>query len=170
MLTFDREVSDPRDVLRDPLEDFLASFGQDEVAAVQADEHFRFFSGHREDKDRSARVWLGERLLSREIARRRLETIREDRCAPRPRPYDLPVLEDLPAGDDHLVPLSAFTFDGSRLIRHEFAFSVLSTTGSPNSTHWLLAAIYEQGLADQARVRLDPFLYGPAATYPATGG
>src|SRR5687767_12097422 len=107
MLTFAREASDPQDVLRDWLEEFLASFGSDEVAAVQSDEHFRFFSGHREDKDWAARVCLGERLLSKEIARRRLETIRNDRRAQRPRPYDLPALEDLPVRDDNLVPLSA---------------------------------------------------------------
>ena len=44
MLTFDREVSDPPDLLRDPLEEFLASFGPDEVRAVQSDNTFRFFS------------------------------------------------------------------------------------------------------------------------------
>jgi hypothetical protein len=76
-------------------------------------------------------------------------------------------LEDLELGDDHLVPLSAFSFDGARLVRNEFAFLVLPTTGSPNSTYWLLAAIYDQRLAKRTRVRLDPFLFGPAATYPA---
>lgn len=167
MLTFDREVSDPHDALREPLEAFLASFGADDVAAVQAQTDFHFFSGHRPDKDRAARVWLGERFLATEIARCRLEAIREDSHAARPRPYELSALEDLPVGDDHLVPLSAFSFDGARLLRNEFAFLVLPTTGSPNSTHWLLSAIYEQGLANQTRVRLDPFLCGPAATYPA---
>jgi hypothetical protein len=66
-----------------------------------------------------------------------------------------------------LVPLSAFSFDGARLVRNDFAFSVLPTTGSPNSIYWLVATIYEQGLADRTRVRLDPFLFGPAPTYPA---
>jgi hypothetical protein len=167
MLTFGREVSDPRDALREPLEAFLSGFHTEDVAAAQASREFQFFAGHQPDMDRAARVWLGERLLGTEIARRRLAAIREDLGCARPRPYALPALEDLDISDDHLVPLSAFGFDGARLIRNEFAFLVLPTTGSPNSTYWLLAAIYDQGLADRTRVRLDPFLFGPAAIYPA---
>lgn len=167
MLTFAREASDSRDALREPLEAFLSGFTRDDVSEAQASSEFQFFAGHQPDKDRAARVWLGERLLGTEIARRRLEAIREDSSRLRPRPYALPALEDLELGDDHLVPLSAFSFDGARLVRNEFAFLVLPTTGSPNSTYWLLAAIYDQGLAERTRVRLDPFLFGPAATYPA---
>jgi hypothetical protein len=167
MLTFDREVSDPQEGLRESLESFITGFGADDVEAVQADSNFRFFAGHREDQDRAARVWLAERLLAREIARGRLETIREDRLSSRPRPYDLSALEDVPVDDDHLVPLSAFSFNGATLVRNDVAFMVLPTTGSPNSTHWLLAAIYEQGLAERASVRLDPYLWGPSATYPS---
>jgi hypothetical protein len=166
-LTFARETSDPRDDLREALEDFLSSFNRDEVSAAQASSDFQVFAGHQPDKDRAARVWLGERLLGTEIARRRLDAIRQDLEALRPRPYALPALEDLEIGTDHLVPLSAFSFDGARLVRKDFAFSVLPTTGSPNSIYWLVATIYEQGLANRTRVRLDPFLFGPAATYPA---
>ena len=167
MLTFAREASAPRESLREPLEAFLSGFTPDGVAEAQASSEFQCFAGHQPDKDRAARVWLGERFLSTEIARRRLEAIREDSSRVRPRPYALPALEDLEIDDDHLVPLSAFSFDGARLVRNEFAFLVLPTTGSPNSTYWLLAAIYDRALAERTRVRLDPFLFGPAATYPA---
>jgi hypothetical protein len=167
MLTFARETSDPHDDLGEELEAFLSGFSKGDVAAAQASGDFQFFAGHQPDKDRAARVWLGERLLGTEIARRRLDAIRQDVGSSRPRPYAVPALEDLEIGNDRLVPLSAFSFDGARLLRNEFAFSVLPTTGSPNSTYWLLAAIYDQGLADRTRVRLDPFLFGPAATFPA---
>jgi len=112
MLTFAREASDSREALREPLEAFLSGFTRDDVSEAQASSEFRFFAGHQPDKDRAARVWLGERLLGTEIARRRLDAIREDSSRLRPRPYALPALEDLELGDDHLVPLSAFSFDG----------------------------------------------------------
>lgn len=166
MLSFDLEASDPRDVLREPLETFLSSFSAEEVASVQASKDFQFFAGRRPDKDRAARVWLGERRLAIEIARRRLEVITQDLDCLRPRPYAAPALGDLQIDDHHLAPLAAFRFDGARLVRNEFAFLLLPTTGAPNSTYWLLATIYEQGLAPRTRVRLDPFLSGPVATFP----
>jgi hypothetical protein len=166
MLTFGREVSDPSEALRDSLEAFLSGFSSDDVAAAQANSEFQFFAGHDPDRDGAARIWLGERLLTSEIARQRLNTIREDQGKSRPRPYGLAALEDVQIDLDQLVPLSAFDFDGARLLRNEFASLMLATTGSPNSAYWLLAAIYDQELAGRTRVRLDPFLCGPAATFP----
>lgn len=43
---------------------------------------------------------------------------------------------------------------------------MLCTTGSPNSTYWLLQSCYSEGLREHARVRLDPFLHGPAQSFP----
>ena len=155
MLAFGREVSDPSDALRDSLEAFLSGFSSGDVAAAQANTEFQLFAGHDPDRDGAARIWLGERLLASKIARQRLDTIREDRGNARPRPYSLPALGDVQIGEDQLVPLSAFSFDGARLLRNEFAYLMLATTGSPNSAYWLLAALYEQGLASRTRVRLD---------------
>jgi hypothetical protein len=105
-------------------------------------------------------------MLWDEIPRRKLKLLCAERGAIRPRPYDLPALADLEPADDHLVPLSAFQFDGSRLIRNGYAFTVLTTTPSHNSTHWLLAAISSEGISDRTNVRLDPYLFGPEDTYP----
>ncbi len=85
----------------------------------------------------------------------------------RPQPYTVPALADLAIGDDNLVSLTDFTYDGSRLERSEYSFLLLATTGAPNSTYWLLLALYQTGIASHVRVRLDPFLFGPAATMPA---
>lgn len=119
------------------------------------------------DTDRAARVWIAERCLSNEIAQRKLVLVRSGARKRRPAPYDLSILADLPVDADHLVPLSAFQFDGSRLLRNGYAFSVLTTTSAPNSSYWLLCALYSEGLNTQASVRLDPFLFGPEDQFPA---
>lgn len=167
MLQLSRAASGPESAIREPLDRFLASFTSEEVAAARDDPQFRFFSSGQVDCDREARVWIAERRLLNEIPRRKLDVVREDRSSTRPRPYSVPALADLEVDSDHMVRLSAFAFDGARLTRNGQAFLVLTTTGSPNSTYWLLLAIYSQGLQDRTRVRLDPFLFGPEESFPA---
>jgi hypothetical protein len=167
MLQLPREAADSESPVREPLERFLAELLPDEVAAACADPHFQFFAAGQHDLDRRARVWIAERRLAVEIAVRKLEVVRSELSEARPRPYDLLAVADLDVDDDHLVPLSAFEFDGARLTRNGHAFTVLTTTGSPNSTYWLLRTIYDRGLSDRARVRLDPFLFGPQDSFAA---
>lgn len=167
VLTVAREVSDLVSPIRAQLEAFLSAFDSSDVAAARSDPQCQFVADRTVGADRAARAWLAERTLTFEIPRRRLQALRDDALVARPRPYGLPALEDLEIADDHLVSLSNFEFDGARLIRNGFAFLVLATTGSPNSTHWLLSAIYNHGLANRTRVRLDPFLCGPASAFPA---
>jgi hypothetical protein len=102
----------------------------------------------------------------RTIPRRRISFLKSQVSAKRPTPYDIIALSDILPDPEHLVPLSAFTFDGSRLCRNDYAFMALSTAGSPNSTYWLLNAIYEANVANRTRVRLDPLLWGRADTFP----
>jgi len=166
-LTVAHEVSNLASPIRVHLEAFLCAFDASDVAAAGSDPECQFIADRTVGPDRAARAWLAERTLTFEIPRRRLQVLRDDALAARPRPYGLPALEDLEIADDHLVSLLDFDFDGARLIRNGFAFLVLATTGSPNSTHWLLRAIYNQGLENRTRVRLDPFLYGPASAFPA---
>lgn len=148
------------------LESYLAALPRDAVATTLEDPQFRFFALRADDQDREARIWLAERALEIEIPRRRVSCLRSQAMTRRPTPYDIPALSDLPIDFEHLVPLSAFTFDGSRLCRYDYAFIALSTARSPNSTYWLLNAIYEARVADRTSVRLDPSLWGRADAFP----
>jgi hypothetical protein len=148
------------------LNSLLAEVPPSEVELVLADPQFQFFARPGDPK-RQARIWFIERLLMEEIPRRKLALLRAERRAVRPRPYNIPALADLEPDDDHLVPLSAFECDGARLLRNGYAFTILTTTPAPNSTHWLLGAIASEGVANSTSVRLDPYLFGPEESYPA---
>jgi hypothetical protein len=158
-------VDAPPALLRD-VNSFLEAIPKDEVLAVQKDDLFQHLCGTG-DTERAARIWIAERHLSKEIARQKLLIIRSDVHNPRPAPYDLPALAELPVDSDHLIPLSAFKFDGSRLLHNGYAFSALTTTPLPNSSYWLLAMLFSEGLSNQVSIRLDPFLCGPENTFPA---
>jgi hypothetical protein len=119
------------------------------------------------DPDRLARIWFAERFLIDHISERRLERIREAGESLLPAPYCTAALSDVSVDSEGLVRLPDFSFDGSRLIRNQFAFTVLSTTSFPNSTYWLLRALHSEGIADQCSVRLDPFLFGSVEAFPS---
>jgi hypothetical protein len=138
----------------------------EDVGAVREDRQFQSFTRRDTDADWAARCWYVERLLSLEIPRRKLEVLVAEKDAARPRPYNVPALADLRVDDEQLVPLSEFEFDGSRLLRNGHAFTILTTTPSPNSTYWLARALESEGIAGRTSVRLDPYLFGPAETFP----
>jgi hypothetical protein len=147
----------------------LDAIPKDEVLEVQRDAIFRHVGGRTPDADHAARIWIAERCLSEEISRRKLMIIRNEVQSPRPAPYDLPAIADVPVDADHLVPLSEFQYDGSRLLRNGYAFRALTTTSAPHSSYWLLATLFSENLASRASVRLDPFLFGPSNEFPDIG-
>jgi hypothetical protein len=149
------------------LESLLEAISGDEVLEIQKDAIFHHLHDGSVDVDRAARIWFAERLLSNTIAQRKLALVRSETRTRRPAPYRLPALADVSVDLDHLVPLSAFQFDGSRLLRNGYAFCVLTTTSAPNSTYWLLDALYSEKLNTRASIRLDPFLFGPEDQFPA---
>jgi hypothetical protein len=108
---------------------------------------------------------VAESLID-EISRQRLRLVREGDSVARPTPFCLSVWSDIEVGDDRLTKLSQFEFDGARLIHNQTAFTILTTTESPNATYWLLQILYSEGLARNASVRLDPFLWGAFGTFP----
>jgi hypothetical protein len=167
ILSVARHVTDPTSPIHAELNTFLSAIPKANVLKTCDDARFRFFAEGTSDRDRAARIWIAERLLADEIPRRKLRTLHQEVSLLRPRPYNLPALTDLEVDEDHLVALSEFEFDGARLLRDGYAFLIVTTTDSPNSTYWLLRAIYSEGLADRTRVRLDPFLLGPDTTFPA---
>ena len=117
--------------------------------------------------DRLARVWIAERLLIEESARRRLECL----CSPvshETAPYSLDCLQDIQVDDEGMVRLVNFAYNQATLARDRFSFTLCSTTDCPNSTYWLLRSFWEAGVADHVSVRLDPFLWGSSDSYPQT--
>ena len=167
MLTVDHAANSDDHPVHSALEGFLSSIEAAAVAETCDNSQFQFFASGKTNLDREARIWVAKWQLSRCITARRLEVVRHDSTADRPRPYDQPALADLKPDQEHLVPLRDFEFDGSRLLRNGHAFLILGTCGSPNSTYWLLRACYSENLQEHAKVRLDPFLHGPAESFPA---
>ena len=166
-LSLAHEATDSTSRIYGLLNAFLDEIPSADVEATCQDGTFRFFAEGSQDIERAARVWIAERIIGCEIPRRKAAVIRADILERRPRPYGLEAVKDIEVDDDHLVPLSEFECDGSRLIRNGWAFLLLATSGAPNSTYWLLHALQAEGLAERTRVRLDPFLWGPERTFPA---
>jgi hypothetical protein len=162
-----RVAYDSSSKIHSSLDSFLEEIPADIVEQTQRDSQFQWFWGSALNADREARIWIAERFVSQEISRRRIELLREEYAEDRPQPYSIEALNDVRVDDEHMVSLSEFEFDGSRLLRNRYAFTILSTTGSPNSTYWLLNLLYQQNLAKLARVRLDPLLFGPAERFPS---
>jgi hypothetical protein len=162
-----RIANDPQSPLHESVNRFLATIPRAAVAETCADAMFRGFYGGVQNPDRLARIWFAERLLIDHIYERRLERIREAGGNLRPAPYSTAALSDVLVDSEGLVRLCDLSFDGSRLIRNQFAFTVLSTTSSPNSTCWLLRALYSERIADKCSVRLDPFLFGAVEAFPS---
>ena len=156
----------PQPVVRG-LNSFFDTISKDDVQEVQQDALFKHLSDGSVDADRSARIWITEHFLSMEIGRRKLALLCTEIQKSRPAPYGLPAIADVPVDSDHLVPLSAFKYDGSRLLRNGYAFNILTTTNAANSSYWLLQTLFSQGLGSRASVRLDPFLFGPEDHFPA---
>lgn len=79
----------------------------------------------------------------------------------RPKPYDHPVLSNIPVDKDGLVPLAAFELKGDALCYKQHAFFALQALPSSNANYWLLQNIVRHGLVNSLSIRLDPFLHGP---------
>src|SRR5712671_1951180 len=78
--------SAPQDVVLG-LNALLDAIPQDQVGKTQKDTLFRHLVDRQGDTERAARIWIVERCLSKEIARRKLATLCEEADHPRPAPY-----------------------------------------------------------------------------------
>jgi hypothetical protein len=158
--------SKPESPIFNSLDRFIRSIPGEVVAETCSNQQFQFFWEGAKDIDRMARVWIVERFLSDEIARRRLVILRNlDRCL-RPAPYDHPALTDIVVDEEGLVPLSSLGGRGARLTHNGFAFTIFCTTDSPNSTYWVANTLRNMATRGEISVRLDPFLFGPDPDFP----
>jgi hypothetical protein len=162
MISVDEIVRDSKATAYLDLQEFLAGIPHANVSHAMADPTLRCFVRHIEH---AARIWLGKQYLTNEVWKRKLSLLSDEAGSRRPSPYRLPVLQDLDVDAEGLVPLKAFKFDGSRLVRGGYAFTVLTTTRSANSTYWLLHKIARSETTEHMRVRLDPYLWGPIASF-----
>ncbi|HEV8383647.1 MAG TPA: hypothetical protein VGQ11_02165, partial [Candidatus Acidoferrales bacterium] len=85
----------PHGVVRG-LNSLLDAISEDDVLEVQKDALFRHLCNQNVNADRAARIWIAERYLSKEIARRKLALLRSGVQESRPAPYHLPALADMP--------------------------------------------------------------------------
>jgi len=121
------------------------------------------------DLDAAARQYALIRYLSREIPPRRYHQLRTQDQYERPDPYTHPALLDLELSEDYLVPTREFDTMEGVLYRNGYAFAITPPVESVNSAYWLHQALRRETVYRHAYVRLDPFLYGPADTYPCIG-
>jgi hypothetical protein len=145
---------------------YLAGLSEDLIAETLSDRRFLFFHSGAPDLVVAAKAWWVGYELMAEIDRRRANIL----CAAPPNqqpPYGTHALLHADVDSEGLVALKQFTRDGARLLRQHYAFTVLCITPSPNSTYWLLQAIYDAGIHEVTRVRLDPFLHGPEGQFPS---
>jgi hypothetical protein len=160
-----KKSNDPSWPLHSELAGFLESLPPEAIEGAYADTTFVGLYGK---SDRLARVWIAERLLIEESARRRLESLAEPPLPSKMMPYAADCLRNIKVDGECMVRLIDFAYNNATLAASGFCFTVCSTTESPNSTYWLLRSFYEQGVADHVSVRLDPFLWGPSDSFPQT--
>jgi len=122
------------------------------------------FQGTKAD-DRQVRLEVLIAFTYQELYARRSACLRES--SGRPAPYDHPAVADLQPDIDLLVPLSAFDCRLSYLVRKGYVFSLPSPLRQLNSHYWFTQALLRLPEEAVVRVRLDPFLVNPAASYRA---
>lgn len=157
-------VDRPPQMLRESLEAQLDLIPSDCVEAMKADETFQFLGPrlHSGGIDRSARTWVLVQALNYEIPRRRLVELQRIESSINTHP----ALRGVRPDDDGLVPLDGFEVWHGTLHRDGYAFTIVPQTESPNASYWLTLALRKLGPWKSARVRLDPFLHGPAGEFP----
>lgn len=155
---FLRKANDSAWPLHPELSRCLASLPAEGIESPYADNTLVGLYGKNE---RLARIWVVERLLVEEAARRRLNVMAASSpSAAASPPYTADCLRH--------ARLADFQYNNAPLAANGFSFTVCSTTESPNSTYWLLRSFYDQGVSDHVSVRLDPVFWGPSDSFPQT--
>ena len=160
-------LDDPAWPLCNALRNFIDALPEPAIKWAYSDEVFLGIYGRNE---RLARIWFTQHLMIEEVSRRRLGLLVQVGNQTVPLPYSTEALSTIEVDNEEMVRLSDFTYNGSSLEVHGFGFIVACLLNHNfNSTYWLQAAFYEQGVADHVRLRLDPFLWGPRDTFPQMG-
>ena len=163
-LSLPRIANNPRAAIRDTLQAQLELIPTDLVDVTKTDKAFCFFYPESDSRarDRNARTWLLIQGLGHEIPRRRLAELQK----PDAPIHSHPALSGIRADDEGLFPLDAFEIQGGLLYRRSHAFTIAPQVESPNASYWLTLTLRKTGTWKRARIRLDPFLHGPADEFP----
>jgi hypothetical protein len=161
------------DVLRDPnhqnfykVNAALDAIDSDTVDAFQGGDQFFFYENRFPgDPDRGARVGVLVSALDEEVLRRRNEILTKVNQTEPPPPYQHPAVKGISINENYLVRLTDFDTSRRFLSRNGWAFHVVPTLPSLNSSYWFMNELYEPSLAELARIRLDPFMIQPAQGY-----
>jgi hypothetical protein len=161
------------DVLRDPnhqnfykVNAALDAIDSDAVDTFQGGDQFFFYENRFPgDPDRGARVGVLVNALDEEVLRRRNEILTRVNQTEPPPPYQHPALNGITINENYLVRLTDFDTSRRFLSRNGWAFHVVPTLPSLNSSYWFMNELYEPSLAELARIRLDPFMIQSAQGY-----
>jgi hypothetical protein len=145
-----KKAGDPTWPLYTELDGYLASLPTEAVDAAFEDKTFVALYGK---NDRLARIWMTERFMVEESARRRLDVLTGPASTGIVAPYDAACLQATSIDEDGMVRVADFSYNNATLGKDGFSFTVCSTTDCPNSTYWLLRSFYEEGVADHVGVR-----------------
>lgn len=116
----------------------------------------------RTDPDNQARLYVVSARIACCIQGARIAEVAKTPSPVAP-PYGHPALAGVDVDPEGLVALSAFHVDGDALCIGDHAFFVMPPVPGSNAAYWLLEQLLRHGLGGAARVRLDPWLHGPAA-------
>jgi hypothetical protein len=116
----------------------------------------------RADTDNQARLHVVSEHIARCIQSARIAEVAKPPSASA-RPYGHSALSGIDVDAEGLVALSAFEVDGDALCVRDHAFFMMPPVPGSNAAYWLLEQLQRHGLGDCVRVRLDPWLHGPAA-------
>jgi hypothetical protein len=152
-------------VLRAAFAEFSHQLDKSLVEATLQERTFRAYNeAAGREGERRAREWLAIHIIDEKISRSRLLELASRES--RPPPYDLSELGDVKVNKDRLVSVDAFKFDGSALERNGRAFMMAPSTESENAAYWFLLQVRSNSLSNVMSIRLDPFMHGPAESYP----
>jgi len=116
--------------------------------------------------DELARTWYAEKLLTYEASLRRLTCLANPGPKQASLPYSNSLLNGLEIDDEYLVRGANLRYNGASFEVNGHSYVTCLVNQNFNSTYWLQQAFFETGIAEHIRVRLDPYLWGRADSFP----
>jgi hypothetical protein len=114
------------------------------------------------DRDTQLRIYYSIVQIQLAVGRLRKQLL-SDRS--RLSPYDHPDLRDASVDKDGLVHLAAFQPHRGGFTLHDEVFTIAPGTNATNSCYWLLQELRDPEHFDRAKIRFDPLIHQPKATF-----
>lgn len=164
ILAFPRFCDNPPEKFRKIIHRQLELVTEEIVDQVLEKQSFRFQNRALDaiDLAREAKIWAVATTLSKSLPQYRLRAAQEKASEL----YSLDALSDINFDIEGLVPMGDFEGKRSLLIRRDYAFSIMPTVQSSNSSYWLTLALRRTDAWKSAKIKLDPFMWGPKEEFP----